>query len=348
MNLESQLIFFFSALGAFNGLLLSVYFALIAKKKKFSNYFLALLLFVLSIRIIKSVFLYFSPHLSDVFIHIGLSACVVIGPFLYLYIRSQTGENNTSWAIHIFPFIIAVGILGWIYPYWTYKTLWSPYIVKIIYAQWFIYILLSSVELKDTFKKLYNKQKINEIEIWVLSIFIGTTLIWLAYTTSYYTSYIVGALSFSFVFYLFVLLWIFKSNKNTLFFQEKEKYKGRKIDEDTMSVLSGRLVVIEEQGLYKNPELKLSALARALNVPPHTLSQFLNDNLEKSFTEFINEYRIEEAKRLLVSNDHYTIEGIGYESGFNSKSTFFTAFKKITGTTPSKYRKKRRAISHKF
>ena len=60
----NQLLFFFSALGAFNGFLLALYVAFHAKKKIFANYFLALLLLVLSIRIIKSVFFYFNPQLS--------------------------------------------------------------------------------------------------------------------------------------------------------------------------------------------------------------------------------------------------------------------------------------------
>ena len=86
MNFANQIIFFFSALGAFNGFLLSLYFALVAKKRKFSNYFLAFLLLVLSIRIIKSVFFYFNRDLSNIFIQIGLSACTLIGQFLFLYI----------------------------------------------------------------------------------------------------------------------------------------------------------------------------------------------------------------------------------------------------------------------
>jgi AraC-like DNA-binding protein len=61
--------------------------------------------------------------------------------------------------------------------------------------------------------------------------------------------------------------------------------------------------------------------------------------LGKSFTNLINEYRIEKAKELLETENNFTVEGIGYESGFNSKSTFFTTFKKITGKTPTEYQK---------
>ena len=341
MSFESQLLFFFSALGAFNGVLLSIYFAYATKYKRFSNYFLSLLLLVLSIRIIKSVFLYFSPNLSSVFVQIGLSACALIGPSLYLYVISLVKEKKINkWWLHIMPFMVVVVILGVIYPYWSYKELWSKFIIKGIYLQWLVYIVLSGFQLKSTLKKVFlNTKECNEIEVWLVSIYSGITVIWLAYNIGSYTSYIVGALSFSFVFYLLVLLWLFKRNKNTVFFEEKIKYENKKINaEETESIIT-RLVIIKDEKLFKNPDLKLSDVAKHLKISPHQLSQFLNDNLGKSFSLFINEHRIEEAKQLLISNNNYTIEAIGYDCGFNSKSTFFTTFKKITNTTPAKYKK---------
>lgn len=99
--------------------------------------------------------------------------------------------------------------------------------------------------------------------------------------------------------------------------------------------------MIIEQELYKNANIKLQDVANGLKVPSHYLSQFLNDNLGKSFSLFINKYRIDEAKRLLTIEDNLTTEAIGYECGFNSKSTFFTAFKKIAGLTPNQYKKEK-------
>lgn len=69
----------------------------------------------------------------------------------------------------------------------------------------------------------------------------------------------------------------------------------------------------------------------------HQLSQVLNDNMGKNFTVFINEYRINEACNIIVSDNKLTLEGIGYEVGFNSKSTFFSTFKKLKGTTPAMF-----------
>ena len=92
-----------------------------------------------------------------------------------------------------------------------------------------------------------------------------------------------------------------------------------------------------EKELFKNPNLKVSDLARAINVSGHQLSQVLNDNIQKNFTLFVNEYRINEACNILSQQKNMTIEAIGNEVGFNSKSTFFATFKKIKCTTPSAY-----------
>ena len=88
MSIGKELLFFFSALGAFNGLLLGLYFFFFAKKKYLVNYFLGALLLALSIRIGKSVFLYFDGKLPRMYLQIGLSACFFIGPFLYFFTRS--------------------------------------------------------------------------------------------------------------------------------------------------------------------------------------------------------------------------------------------------------------------
>mgnify|MGYP001797330743 CR=1 FL=1 len=94
-------------------------------------------------------------------------------------------------------------------------------------------------------------------------------------------------------------------------------------------------------GLFKNPNLILRDLATELNIPEHQLSQLVNDNLKLGFSNYINNYRVEEAKKMLLVNNKITIEAIGYEAGFNSKASFFTTFKARTGTTPNQFRKQK-------
>ena len=120
-----------------------------------------------------------------------------------------------------------------------------------------------------------------------------------------------------------------------------EKYASKKIDEKEASPLIASLekVMLEKQ-FHKNTNIKLQHIADELSVSKHQLSQLLNDNLGKSFALFINEYRIEEAKRLLVENNQFTLEAIGFEAGFTSKSNFYATFKKVVDMTPSEFQKK--------
>ncbi|SDL38061.1 helix-turn-helix domain-containing protein [Pedobacter antarcticus] len=336
---SNQLLFFFSVLGAFNGFLLSLYFAVYAKKKIFTNYFLSLLLLVLSIRIIKSVFFYFNPHLSNIFIQVGLSACVLIGPFLFLYLESYAEDEKPNWAKHVIPYVAVITLLGFFYPYVENRIMWSKWIIKAISAQWFIYIVLSLKYLQPIIQKFKERESLRKIDIWLMSIYLGVAFIWLAYTTSAYTSYIAGALSFTFVLYIIVLLLIFRNSSGVDFFLEKEKYKNKEIDQKTITIIEQKLSIIVEKELFLNPNFTLEEAAKELKLTKHILSQYVNEILGKSFSNLIKEYRVEKAKKLLETEKNYTIESLGYDSGFNSKSTFFIAFKKITGLTPAEYQK---------
>jgi len=332
-------LFFFSALGAFNGFLLSIYFAINAKKKAFTNYFLSLLLLALSIRIAKSVFFYFNPDLSNIFIQIGLSACTLIGPFLFLYLKSCTTDEKQYWAKHIIPYLAAITILGYFYPYDQHIAVWSSWILKVIYLQWLIYVVCSFKYIHPVIQKLKDNENLKRIEVWLLSIYVGVAFTWLAYTTAAYTSYIAGALSFSFVLYLIVLLLIFRNSHESTFFNEKEKYKNKEMGKETQGMISQKLSIIIDKELFLNPNFSLEEAAKELNITKHLLSQYVNEILGISFSNLIKEYRIEKAKKLLQTEKIYTIESLGYDSGFNSKSSFFTAFKKITGLTPAEYQK---------
>lgn len=92
---------------------------------------------------------------------------------------------------------------------------------------------------------------------------------------------------------------------------------------------------------YLETDLTIETLAKRLHISRHFLTQILNERLGKNFYLHVNDYRINEAKQRLLEPDnaHLTILAIAYESGFNSKSTFNTVFKKITNMTPSQFRK---------
>ncbi len=116
---------------------------------------------------------------------------------------------------------------------------------------------------------------------------------------------------------------------------------SRKLSPKTDSYHQNLIHLMESESLYNNPELNLQNLANTLNISPGYLSQIINEKEHKNFFEFVNQYRVEEAKRKLINPDydHYSIMGIALESGFNSKSTFNALFKKFTGHTPSSFKK---------
>jgi len=92
------------------------------------------------------------------------------------------------------------------------------------------------------------------------------------------------------------------------------------------------------ESIYKDFELSLESLAQMLSITPHQLSQIKNERLNTNFRNYINSYRIEEAKKILINESDKNILTICYDVGFNSKSTFNTCFKKYTGKTPSEFR----------
>jgi len=343
MNVSDELLFFFSALGVFNALLISFYFFFFKKPKNVSNFFLGLLLLMLAIRVGKSVFYYFNDDLAQIFIKVGLAACILIGPALYFYMKSclRSDSKTRFWTIH-FLVLLTLSILVGV----SFPETHDPWIigrslswVEIIYLVWLGYILASGWVIRSTINKIFNKnEKMSDFDFWVLSVFIGNVVIWVAYKTCSYTSYIVGALSFSFIFYLLFLLIHFRRTKGAIF-DKNLKYSNKKIEaaeaENLVEQLNNLMV---NEKIYTDADLKLPDVASKMNILPHTLSQLINDNLGKSFTSLINEYRVEEAKELIKSNTHIKLEAVGYDCGFNSKSTFYSVFKKQTNTTPAKYK----------
>ncbi len=92
---------------------------------------------------------------------------------------------------------------------------------------------------------------------------------------------------------------------------------------------------------YLKSDLKISELADLLTVPYYQLSQLINEEFLVNFYDFINKYRVEEAKKLLIEDTkNYKIIAIAYEVGFNSKATFNRVFKKFTDLTPSEFKEK--------
>ncbi|GEP52763.1 hypothetical protein FNO01nite_34350 [Flavobacterium noncentrifugens] len=105
-------------------------------------------------------------------------------------------------------------------------------------------------------------------------------------------------------------------------------------------ILKLQQYMIEEKP-FLNPSLTIQDIAAAIQIPVRDLSLLINHKLDQHFYDFVNSHRIENAKAILkdVTKSKVTVLEILYEVGFNSKSSFNTAFKKHTGITPTGYRK---------
>jgi AraC-like DNA-binding protein len=344
MDFGGKMLFFFSALGAFNGLLLSAYFIFFTPKKYLSNYLLGALLLVLSIRIGKSVVYYFDHSLPKIYLQIGLSACFLIGPFLYFFIKSeieQIKKMPKSWLLMIAFWISIIAVIGFIYPYQDFPQIWGK-IVRVIYFQWGLHIAFSGFLLINILRKTFHKESLKPFEKSLLTIWAGVLILFAFYVWAILDitrgSYILGAVSFSLILYAILFVLMYRKKTDDLSSFSTQKYADKKLNEEDAQLMVGKLEkVMQEKEIFKNPNLKLNDLAKEINVSGHQLSQLLNNNLEKNFTLFINEYRIDEACKILSTKTNLTIEAVGDEVGFNSKSTFFATFKKIKGMTPNLY-----------
>lgn len=336
MALNQQFLFFLSILGAFNGLLISGYLLVVAKER-LSQVVLAALLFVVSIRIGKSVLMYFAPDISLTILQIGLSACFLIGPLTCLYTISVTQDYQKlplAWRWHV---LILCGLMlgaGFLYPYAVYPELWQTYLYKIINWTWFIY-LVAVVVLLIKHRKASGKLEFStQGDLMLVSVNVGVSLLWLAYFTASYTSYLVGAVSFSFILYISILLMIKHPNPS-----KSKKYKDKQIDSDVANLLIERLNrMMANDRLYLEATISLPILAKKMGLLPTQLSQLLNDNLNKSFSTYINDHRILYAQTLLRSDANLNMENVAEQCGYNAMSTFYSAFKKVTGITPAKFR----------
>lgn len=129
-----------------------------------------------------------------------------------------------------------------------------------------------------------------------------------------------------------------------LFFDHREDVNTIRYEKSSLSPNASKAYLqkvveaVESQSLYANRELRLTDVAKQLEMSPNHLSQVINENLQKNFFDFINQYRVKEAQDKIALNPDKTLLQIAHEVGFNNKTSFTNAFKKHAGMTPSAFR----------
>lgn len=126
-------------------------------------------------------------------------------------------------------------------------------------------------------------------------------------------------------------------------FLPSEKYRHSQLtDQSSLSLKKSLDRLLKEQEVYRENDLRLDSLATYLDCNTHQVSQVINQFYGKNFFELINSYRVKHVRKILESDDydHYTIQQIAFESGFNNKVSFNKYFKAAYKLTPSAYRLK--------
>jgi YesN/AraC family two-component response regulator len=121
-----------------------------------------------------------------------------------------------------------------------------------------------------------------------------------------------------------------------------QKYGNTAMKEDELTLIQQKLeALMTTEKTYIDRELNLNKLSEIIGISSHQLSQCINRIYDKNFYDYINFHRVNEAKQLMQNSqyENFKIEVIGEKAGFNSRTTFFSVFKKITGESPSAFKK---------
>lgn len=328
---------------------------------RYFTYFILVLAFIDFLFLVVDLKLgYKALNLSLVFLI--LSSVLLLPPLMWLYIKKLISyDNNVKNIVHFLPSItISLSVLVSILAYYiTGNSFFVEVLAVIVFIALIIIFLLQNIYYIYKSIQIYlkHKSKIEEIysyseEVdvsWIKILIVGyVTFIASILVVNYFD----GALS-NIVFNLTILTYIVYIGHNAMkqnsiaisdikgLMNDIEESKDKQMSESQIKVFQkiklDLLSMMVKEKPYLDQNLNIFTLAKKLNTNSKYLSQVINQEFNKSFVHFINEYRVEEAKQILLANNNYTIEAQSQMVGFKSKSSFNIAFKRHTGLTPSLY-----------
>ncbi len=301
--------------------------------------------------------------------HIDDGFFLLYGPIIYFYAQGVifrdfklSGRN----LVHLMPYLmLTIAILSFknLTPPSTSEEIikndmpWQYYLVSaLMFAHFFVYLGFTYQTLWKYRLIIKNKySQIDQINLDWLSFSLNTfglvTIVsliqnFIALTENIFVFMVTLVLLLIFIFY-FVIKVILKALRQPEIFagiaqNETNKYLGSNLTPEQIAAYKQQLLVLlSSEKPYLNPQVSLTDLSEKLAVSTKHLSQVINQSFNKSFFDFINSYRIQEVQQILKesTDDKLTVLEAMYEAGFNSKSSFNTAFKKETGQTPTEFRK---------
>ncbi|MDO3693761.1 helix-turn-helix domain-containing protein [Wenyingzhuangia sp. chi5] len=373
---ELKLLIMFSLLAAINLMVLS--FVLLFKKNNIlANKVLGGLVFIPSVVLMANAFLYMQYFsVSVLFVFLGSSICFLFGPLLLLYIhlvQENTYDFKIKDLLHFFP-VVTITFYGVYIGLQSSESIHENYlnivagedmVTNIIYLAQLIHFAIyitwsirkvNLIKMK-TYLSIVDKTNYKWLKFFVTRLLYLNILILLVYVVqiSFFPSYVIYSdlLATPLASSCFYPIMVYKSfsNKvtyNTGFFDKKEiKSKEVQLSEPTFIVQEEHneelnsdkiLSFLQKNKTYLNKDYTIHQLGADLNESPRTVSKVINSELNKSFIQLINEFRVEEAIVLLkLEKDKLTIDAIAEKAGFKSRSSFYRVFKNIKQTSPSQY-----------
>ena len=327
-----------------NCLIFALYIFLSKYNKSISNILLAFLMLAITLKISyifgKYLLKDYTAEDRRLFAKFVMASYMSVGPLFFLYIKSIVFKKFrfTIWMILLF----IPGITYIFLPRSGVLFLWNTFSIWGFQAWFLSFILLAGIYFYRL-KVQMNKQVI-EIDLpvykWIRNLFISVLIIW-STIFSKKMDYLPEILAlFSFILYIIIFsaLGNFKILNNKV---DKFKYISGTFKHT--EILKKIEAIMKCEQPYLESDFSLPKFAEKLQLPVHTVSAVLNNFRNQNFAEFTNYYRIEEAKKRLLSDkyDYLSIEGIAYDCGYNSLSTFNSAFKKYTHLTPGLYKRQK-------
>lgn len=294
----------------------------------------------------------------------SLAPSIYIGIF---YFVNPTSKFKIRYWLHFLPFFIFALIEN--FAFWgkesiSTKTLFdigetSFYVRDLLPFQLSAYLFVSYLTLKKHEKNLQlitsSTQNINLNWLKLL-------LLILVFPVLFWINDALGIFPFlvnlnRFIYAISIFLLAYSAMKQTAIFPYKnedldeisevisEPIKPKRLSDEQIIELSAQLdSLIKDDKIFLDNEINLATVAEKLGISIHNASYLINEVTGSNFYNFINKFRVEEAKKLLTStkSDKLNMLGIAFESGFNSKTTFNTAFKKQVGISPSEYAKQQK------
>jgi AraC-like DNA-binding protein len=372
---EIKLINIIGILSVFTSLLLVTFLITLKTNQKNSNRLFAVFLILTTLDISSWVLPLFITVSSGFEIFKSTFVFLQI-PVFYLYVKSVCYSDfklKKKHLLHIIPFLVVNLVLAKGL-YLVDKESKALFLVNIlnneeivfihvfIHIQFISYLVLVFLTLIQ-FKKIYKENYANYNVVtynWLFKLAVLTSIIhFLALIknvlkfsnqeVTYNNVLQILGLSFFFITCWYVLMALkypnlFRSVDSTLRPVEKIIAENKEVsitEKENNETIVRLKAFMKRQEPFLEPSLTIQDLALKINLPSRELSVLINHEMGQHFFDFINEYRIEKAKELLKepSKKELTVLEILYEVGFNSKSSFNTAFKKYTGETPTQYRK---------